>query len=302
MMGSFANDRSAGSSEIGRGFLGELERWAATDTSTRADAFRLSLLAFLRGAQGAQPSMALIHQFAWRALEIADSGLGRREALPAIRDALALSCAAEREDLGAAQAGVVRQAQALLSERGGWIATLSASATVRDALLEAQRAGRSPRVIVGEGRPQLEGRALAASLAAAGIPVWLVTDAALPLLLSQVRMVWLGADAITDAGVLNKVGSFAVALAAREHSVPVYALCVRRKFLAAKNSALRILEMPPAEVWDQAPAGVEPRNVYFESVPLPLLRGVVVEDSVLPPGEAAEVARDRELPSELNQA
>jgi len=32
---------------------------------------------------------------------------------------------------------------------------------------------------------------------------------------------------------------------------------------------------------------------------LPLLRGVVVEDSVLPPGETAALARERPLPGEL---
>src|SRR5256885_8266549 len=35
------------------------------------------------------------------------------------------------------------------------------------------------------------------------------------------RSLWLGADAVTDQGVVNKVGSYAAALAAREHSVPV---------------------------------------------------------------------------------
>ena len=109
----------------------------------------------------------------------------------------------------------------------------------------------------------------------------------------------LGADAVTDQGVLNKVGSFAAALAAREHSVPVYALAERRKFLPAGTAAITIVEQPPGEVWDAPTAGVSPRNVYFERVPLPLLRGVVVEDLVLPPGEAAGLARERALPAEL---
>jgi translation initiation factor eIF-2B subunit delta len=171
---------------------------------------------------------------------------------------------------------------------------------VREALLAAKAAGREPRVLVAESRPLYEGRALAEALGAAGIPVWLVVDAALPLLLSQALMVWLGADAVTDHGVLNKVGSFGATLAAREHSVPVYALATRRKFLPASTAALRIPEMPPAEVWDAPPAGVQPRNVYFELTPLALLRGVVVEDLVLPPGEAAQLARERALPKELS--
>ena len=112
-------------------------------------------------------------------------------------------------------------------------------------------------------------------------------------------MVWLGADAVTDQGVFNKLGSYAAALAAREHSVPVYALAERRKFMPAATRALKIVEMPPAEVWDAPAEGVQPRNVYFERVPLPLLRGVIVEDAVLPPGETAALARERTLPGEL---
>lgn len=298
-MSAFADDRTSGAGDVALGLLDELERWLAVDMSGSAAAFRAALLRWLREAQQAQPTMALVHQLAARALEVADAGVARREMAAGLRTALALSCEAERNDLIEAQRAVARQAGALVTERGGWIATLSASATVRDAILEAQRAGREPRVLLAEGRPLCEGRRLAATLATAGVPVWLVVDAALPLLLSQARMVWLGADAVTDQGVFNKLGSFAAALAAREHSVPVYALAGRRKFIPAATAALKIVEMPPDEVWEEPAPGVQPRNVYFERVPLPLLRGVVVEDAVLPPGETAALARERPLPGEL---
>ncbi|MBI1798960.1 MAG: DNA recombination protein RmuC, partial [Candidatus Eisenbacteria bacterium] len=271
----------------------------ALDTSTSAPALRAALLALLRVAQAAQPSMALIHQFAARALEIADAAVPRGDEVADLRAHLAHSCAAERQDLAAATFAVAHQALALIEEREPWIATLSASRTVCDAMLAARRAGLAPRALVAEGRPGREGRAMAATLAAAGIPVWLVVDAALPLLLSQARMVWIGADAVTDQGVVNKIGSFAVAIAAREHSVPVYALATRRKFLPATTAALRIVEMPPSEVWKHPAEGVLPRNVYFESVPLALLRGVVVENAVLGASEVATTARERALPDEL---
>jgi translation initiation factor 2B subunit (eIF-2B alpha/beta/delta family) len=176
---------------------------------------------------------------------------------------------------------------------------VSSSTLVRDALFAAHEAGREPRALVAESRPLYEGRRLAAALAARDIPVWLVVDAALPLVLSQAQQLWIGTDAVTELGVLNKVGSFAAALAAREHSVPTYALASRRKFLPAATASLRIDEMPPEEVWDAPPDGVRPRNVYFELVPIQLLRGIVVEDAVLPPGEAAQLARERPLPKEL---
>ena len=301
-MSAAADDRTSGSGQVALEFLAELSRWAALDTSTSPAACRAALLERLRAAQAAQPTMALVHQLAARALGVVDTGVARGNRVPDLRAHLARSCAAERDDLGAAQAAVAATAAKLVTERGAWIATLSASGTVRDALLELQRAGREPRVIVGEGRPLLEGRAMAAALAAARIPVWLVVDAALPLLLAPARMLWLGADAVTDQGVINKVGSFAAALAAREHSVPVYALAHRRKFLPAATPALSIAELPPAEVWDTPAAGVRPRNIYFEVVPLSLVRGVVVEDGVLGATEALTVARERALPDDLARA
>jgi translation initiation factor 2B subunit (eIF-2B alpha/beta/delta family) len=294
-----ANDRTSGSSDVARRFLEQLERWAATDVSTTPIALRAALLARLRDAQRSQPSMGLIHQFAARALDVADTGVRRGDGPADLRAHLAQSCATERDDLATAATQVARQAISLLTERESWIATLSSSVTVRDAILAAHRANRAPRALIAEGRPGAEGREMAAALASAGVPVWLVVDAALPLLLSQTRMVWIGADAVTDHGVINKIGSYAAALAAREHSVPVYALSSRRKFLPASTAALRILEMPAEEVWEAPAPGVQPRNIYFESVPLPLLRGVVVEDTVLGNAETATTARERALPEEL---
>jgi len=295
---SFKEDRTSGSARVANAFLSGLRRWIATDTSRSAADLRGRLLAWLRDAQAAQPTMALVHQLSARALEVADTGLSRGDSPPDLRRSLEESCEAEARDIEASGHAIARRALELLGERGAWIATLSHSAAVRDALLAAALAGRAPRVLIAESRPLYEGRVVARALAARGIEVWLVVDAALPLLISQARMVWLGADAVTELGVVNKVGSYAAALAAREHSVPVYALASRRKFLPA-TGALQILEMSPAEVWDAPAQGVKPRNVYFETVPLPLLRGVVVEDAVLPPGEAAQLARERPLPEAL---
>jgi translation initiation factor 2B subunit (eIF-2B alpha/beta/delta family) len=245
-----------GASGAALGFLGRLERWAAADTSADAAALHAALLSRLRAAQAADAANGLIHQLAARALDVADAGLHRGEPAPGMRAQLALSCAAERADLEGARAAVARTAGALLSERGAWVATLSSSTTVRAALLELHGRGRGPRVLVGEGRPLLHGRALASALGQAGVPTWLVVDAALPMLLSQTAALWLGAGAVTDRGAVVAVGGFAIALAAREHSVPVYVLAPRRKFLPGTTAALQIEERPPAEVWDAPTAGV----------------------------------------------
>ena len=296
------DNRTGGSGGVARTLLDDLERWSLTDRSPDARALRAALLAWLREAQAAQPSMALVHQFAARALAIADTSVARGDAPEDLRRNLVASCDAEREDLTRAISDAAKVAAQLVTEREPWIATLSASEGVLAAMRELAKDGRKVRALVAESRPLYEGRETARALVAAGIEPWLVTDAALSMLVSQASAVWIGADAVTDVGVLNKAGSYTLALAAREHGVPVWSIATRRKFLPAATESLRIREMPPAEVWDAPAPGVRPRNVYFEMVPLALLRGVVVEDSVLGLTECAVAAKDRELPGELAAA
>jgi translation initiation factor 2B subunit (eIF-2B alpha/beta/delta family) len=302
MSAGFATDRSSGAGGVARAFLDALERFVGTDRAQDTRALRAALLAWLREAQAAQPTMALVHQLAARALSVADSSVARGDRAADLRAHIAASCAAERADLEQATRDAAGVAAQLLAGREPWIATLSASEAVLAAIRKLAGEGRKPRVLVAESRPRLEGRDTARALAEAGIETWLVADAALPLLLSQASALWIGADAVTDIGVLNKIGSYTAALAAREHGVPAWAIAVRRKLLPAGTPALGIAEMPASEIWDAAPAGVRPRNVYFEMVPLPLLRGVVVEDSVLGATEVAVAAKDRELPAELAAA
>jgi translation initiation factor 2B subunit (eIF-2B alpha/beta/delta family) len=293
------SEQAAGASAEALGFLARLERWAAADVTTATAASQAALLAWLRDEQADHAANGLVHQLAARALDVAAAAREQGAAPAELRTRLAQSCLAERADLEAARAAVARTAAALVGQRGAWIATLGAGSTVALALLELQRLDRGPRALVGEGRPLLGGRALAAELGRAGVPTWLVVDAALPMLLSQASGLWLGADAVTDRGAVVAVGGFALALAAREQSVPVHVLASRRRFLPAATGALRIAEMPPAEVWDDPPAGVRPRNVRADLLPLELVRGVVVEDGVLGPTESATVARERPLPEPL---
>ncbi len=132
----------------------------------------------------------------------------------------------------------------------------------------------------------LEGRRLAQRLCLAGIPVQFGTDAAVFSFLSQVSLVLIGADSVTRGGVVNKLGTTGVALAARATSVPSYVVCDRQKWLPPaaplpQGSQLR----PSEEVWADAPRGVNVWNAYFECTPLELFSGVITEEGTLPPEE-----------------
>lgn len=164
-----------------------------------------------------------------------------------------------------ANANIARRFRRQLPRRTT-VLTYSYSSTVAAALLAARR--RIARVITSEGRPQLEGRALAWQLAQAGVAVTLATDAALPELVRKANMVVVGADAVTEKVCLNKAGTHALQRAARAAGKPFFVLADASKFLpSALARWLRIEEMPAEELWKDAPPAVRIVNRYFEYVP-----------------------------------
>ena len=279
-------------------FLASLDRWVGTDVSMSAAELHDRLLPWLRAEQAQRSEMGAVHQACARALDVAQTARNANEMGTVARERLAASNAAERADLAAARDALAATACELV-ERGGWIAAVGGTPELLSAFLAAHRRGLAPRAIIGESRPGYGGRVLATALGAVEIPAWLVVDAALPLLLSHARLAWVAASAVTDRGAIVPVGGFASALAARDHGVPVYLLATRRAFLPATTPALQIAEGPPEEVWDDPAPGVRARNVRSELMPLTLARGIVVEDAVLGATEAAQLARERELPVAL---
>lgn len=139
-----------------------------------------------------------------------------------------------------------------------------------------------------------EGRELARSLAEAGIPVRLVSDAAIYAELAKSSLVLVGADAVCPETFSNKVGTHALALAAREQKTPFYVVTEKSKFLPEPVGRKRRKE-DSREIWPDAPRGVEVVNYYFEETSLDLVTGVVTETGVLSGGEAGRAAASVEV-------
>jgi translation initiation factor 2B subunit (eIF-2B alpha/beta/delta family) len=186
--------------------------------------------------------------------------------------------------LDRAFAETVRQAAAVVPTEG-MILTTSFSRTVIDAL----SAAGPEHVVVAEARPALEGRETARQLGEAGIEVTVVSDAAAPGIVREAALVLIGADAVlADGAVVNKMGSYPIALAAHAAKVEVYAACE-----SLKISPLHTMppeEHPGRELWKAPPRRVGVRNAYFELVASDLITGIVTEGGVLAPEEAARLA------------
>jgi translation initiation factor 2B subunit (eIF-2B alpha/beta/delta family) len=180
------------------------------------------------------------------------------------------------------------------AKRGRMVLTLSASSLVERTLLTA--AG-DPTLTVAclESRPMLEGAALARRLAEAGVRVVLTLDALGPALVVAADLVMIGGDTLAPDGLVHKVGTFGVALAASRVGVPVYALIGPEKLLPSVSAGALTdggepAELLPPDLLAAVPTGLEIRVPYFDLTPLDLLTGLVMPDGIVVPSEAARLA------------
>ena len=136
-----------------------------------------------------------------------------------------------------------------------------------------------PRVTVCESRPAFEGRRTAGLLQANARSVTLVTESQIGPAIDDSDSVVMGCDAIhPDGSIVNKMGSYLLALAARDKRRPVivggdtYKLCRPMKDSYESH--------PAAQVWRGAPDRIVVRNVAFENVPGRLVDYIVLENGV----------------------
>ena len=115
-----------------------------------------------------------------------------------------------------------------------------------------------------------------------GIKVQLQIDAAAAYTMKDFHLVLVGADCLTPLGLVNKVGTYGLALSAKEKRIPFYTLCGTEKLLGAKMvEKFRILKKDPREVWPHPAPGVEVLNFYFDSTPLDFLTAIVTEEGMI---------------------
>jgi translation initiation factor 2B subunit (eIF-2B alpha/beta/delta family) len=273
---NIADDNQSGAAELADRAAAQLIQRAVTGAAASADAFRHELLSTGWALIRAQPTMAplvnLVNAVLWK-LESVDSPRAMREAVTA-------SCEEFRRQLRVHEVAIAEAALPLIPD-GARIVTNGRSTTVRAALLHAQRAGPRFSVVCAESRPACEGRTLARELAESGIAVTLVTDALSVSMVRNAQLALVGADQLTHDGLVNKAGTYALALACQAHGIPIYGLCGSEKFMPPSYTPPRQGNKPAEEVWPEAPAGVAVVNHYYDQTPLALLAGVVTEKGAL---------------------
>lgn len=150
--------------------------------------------------------------------------------------------------------------------------------------------GKKIRVVVTETRPQLQGSRLTAyELKRDGIPCTLITDSMVGYAMSKrlVNKVIVGADRIVRDAVVNKIGTYSIAVIAHEHQIPFYVAAPTSTFdLTHSSQDVIIEERNPREVThfgseDIAPKGIAVLNPAFDITPMKYINAVICEKGVL---------------------
>ena len=129
----------------------------------------------------------------------------------------------------------------------------------------------------------------AKELAKLKIPVILIVDSAIEFFIKDVSMVIVGSDAIRREGVVNKIGTYPLAVVAKEHKKPFYV--VGNTLKLDKRKKLIIEERSPHEIYDERMKTLKIRNPAFDITPWKYINRVVTEKGVMTPGNIKKMLK-----------
>jgi methylthioribose-1-phosphate isomerase len=221
-----------------------------------------------------------------------------REEEPRVREALLEEARAiEAEDLAACRrmgdlgAALLPEGVRLLTHCNAGALATAGYGTALGVIRSAARQGKVKNVFADETRPYLQGARLTAwELTREGIPTTLIADSMAGALMArgEVDAVVVGADRIAANGdVANKIGTYTLAVLARENGLPFYVAAPLSTvdLGTASGDAITIEERAPEEVTHHggrrlAPAGVAVRNPAFDVTPARYVTAIVTERGV----------------------
>jgi methylthioribose-1-phosphate isomerase len=217
-----------------------------------------------------------------------------REALVAEAQAIADEDVAVNRRMGAIGQTAIRDGDNILTHcNAGALATVDYG-TVLGVVRAAVEHGKKVHVWVDETRPRLQGARLTAwELMRDGIPCTLIADNAAGQLMrtGRVDVVLYGADRVAANGdVANKVGSYKLAVVARENGIPCFCVSPTSTIdmSLAHGDDIPIEERDAEEVTvirgqRIAPEGVAVANIAFDVTPNRYLTGIMTERGIAYP-------------------
>lgn len=279
---ALVHDHQSGAREIGQRLLEILQRQATQSKAESPTALVEELFDTAVKVVRSKPEMAVVFNIVDRVFSVIEGREDAADDVGQLRMA-ALNVLSEEADAQNDRLERAARRAADRIENGHVVVTHSRSSTVLRAFQLARNDEKLFDVVLLESRPLLEGRILAEELAGQQIPVRLLVDAAVRTAVEGADRVLVGSDAVTQAGLVNKVGTRALAVCAHDAGVPVDAVTETTKAwrraadpeLGLKTARTR----EPREVWDRPPTGVDVVNLTFDLTPKDLMDALVHDEA-----------------------
>jgi S-methyl-5-thioribose-1-phosphate isomerase len=197
--------------------------------------------------------------------------------------------------LGEIGAALIENGQNILTHCNTGFLAAPGEGTALAAIKFAWRSGKRIKVFVTETRPLLQGARLTLwELEREGIPTTLIVDSAAGYCMQRgmINLVMVGADRILpDGSVINKIGTYTLAVLAKKHGVPFYVVAPLSTF--DPQGQIIIEERQKEEVLPQNwGLKTEVFNPAFDLTPAELITAIVTERGVLTPKEVDRFAKD----------
>jgi ribose 1,5-bisphosphate isomerase len=154
---------------------------------------------------------------------------------------------------------------------------------------QAWNEGKRITVYATETEPKHQGIKTARELAELKIPVILIIDSAVEFFIKDVDIVIVGCDAFRKEGVVNKIGTYPIAVVAKEHKKPFYV--VGNTLKLDKRKKLIIEERSPHEVYVEHMKTLSVRNPAFDITPWKYVKRIITEKGILTPGNVLRMLK-----------
>ena len=173
------------------------------------------------------------------------------------------------------------------------------SSSVVKTFIKAKNKGINFHVYNTETRPLFQGRLTSTDLVKSGIKNTMIIDSEAPYIISDasgkdyvINGVIIGCDAIGMSGsIINKVGSFGIALACHASKVPLY--------ISANLLKIDVTDEIPVEsrdfkeLWESAPNGLKILNFAFDLVPSKYITGFITEFGIVSPKNIKKIIKEK---------
>jgi ribose 1,5-bisphosphate isomerase len=144
-------------------------------------------------------------------------------------------------------------------------------------------------VFITETRPRDQGIITAKKLIKSRIKVHFIIDSAIGNFIKKIDFVLVGADALRKEGLVNKIGTYPLAVFARENKKPVYVAASIFKTDTRKNFVIE--ERPASEVTHKNLISAKTHNPAFDITPWRYVTSIVTEKGIYTPKQLIKLIR-----------